>query len=174
MWKDNFLYWLTTCLPCAEARARPSSVQLKVAFISSTSSFSIFSFWISCWFLRKREQRQSMSVYSVSSTVCTEACSSYIRAWFRSSSFSSASFWLVSSILSTTCFSFFTSSWSFWLFIWRSVTQYTSSDVSLGKHARIQRQNTTWLYRMKAVCGWWKKNIKITVRLYKCEDSLSS
>lgn len=64
--------------------------------------------------------------------------SSHIRAWFRSSSFSSASFWLVSSILSTTCFSFFTSSWSFWLFIWRSVTQYTSSDVSLGKHTRIQ------------------------------------
>lgn len=55
----------------------------------------------------------------------------YTLAWLRSSSFSSASFWLLSSITSTTCFSLRTSSWSFWLLIWRSVTQYTNSDVSL-------------------------------------------
>lgn len=47
---------LTTCLLCAEARARPSSVQLRVTFISSTSSLRIFSFWASCWLLR-RERR---------------------------------------------------------------------------------------------------------------------
>lgn len=56
----------------------------------------------------------------------------YTLAWLRSSSFSSASFWLLSSIPSTTCFSLRTSSWSFWLLIWRSATQYTNSDVSLG------------------------------------------
>lgn len=50
---------LTTCLLCAEARARPSSVQLRAAFISSTSSFSIFSFWASCWWLHRKSNRDS-------------------------------------------------------------------------------------------------------------------
>lgn len=49
-------FWLTTCLLCAEARALPSSVQLRAAFISSTSSFSIFSFWASCWLLRDNRE----------------------------------------------------------------------------------------------------------------------
>lgn len=56
-------FWLTTCLLCAEARALPSSVQLRVAFISSTSSFSIFSFWASCWLLwQKHENGREASV----------------------------------------------------------------------------------------------------------------
>lgn len=56
----------------------------------------------------------------------------YTLVWLRSSSFSSVSFWLLSSIPSTTSFSLRTSSCSFWLLIWRSATQYTNSDVSLG------------------------------------------
>lgn len=54
--RSSCLCQLTTCLLCAEARARPSSVQLRVTFISSTSSLRIFSFWASCWLLR-RERR---------------------------------------------------------------------------------------------------------------------
>lgn len=70
------------------------------------------------------------------------ARASYTLAWLRSSSFSSASFWLLSSIPSTTCFSFLTSSCSFWLLIWRSATQYTNSDVSLRvKTQFIQEEN---------------------------------
>lgn len=50
--------WLTICLLCAEARARPSSVELRVTFISSTSSFRIFSFWASCWVLCEHTGRR--------------------------------------------------------------------------------------------------------------------
>lgn len=130
---------LTTCLLCAEARARPSSVQLRVTFISSTSSLRIFSFWTSCWLLQREREREMgerrctrVTLQRVGGLGSGEVeAPSYTLAWLRSSSFSSASFWLLSSIPSTTSFSLRTSSCSFWLLIWRSATQYTNSDVSL-------------------------------------------
>lgn len=87
--------------------------------------------------------------------ICMQVRSSYALAWLRSSSFSSASFWLLSSMLSTTCFIFFTSSWSFWLLIWRSATQFTSSDVSLRRktHKHTCRHNAAYLYRARPCVG---------------------
>lgn len=62
-------FWLTTCLLCAEARALPSSVQLRVAFISSTSSFNIFSFCASCWLLSKTTSTNGHYYCDCSNTV---------------------------------------------------------------------------------------------------------
>lgn len=132
-------FWLTTCLLCAEARALPSSVQLRVAFISSTSSFSIFSFWASCWLLwEPPKQTWDVGCGKGGANPAPQPNPSHTLALCRSSSFSSASFWLLSSMPSNTCFIFFTSSWSFWLLIWRSATQWTNSDVSLMEQERNQ------------------------------------
>lgn len=91
----------------------------------------------------------------------------YILAWVRSSSFSSASFWLLSSIPSTTCFSFRTSSWSFWLPIWRSATQYTSSDVSLKEEVQAFMQN---VQQTKPVLKpLTKKNLSLWMNMQKHE-----
>lgn len=88
------------------------------------------------WVVR---QSASTNCFNVSLLcICSQLRESYTVARWRSSSFSSDSFWLLSSMLSITCFSFFTSSWSLWLLIWRSATQLTSSDISLKPTENVQ------------------------------------